>query len=51
MVDAWISLGKENRIDFEGGLGVGGHGNRSDQVGETGTKGKTTKIGENLEVM
>ena len=50
-MDAWIFLGKKNRTDFEGGLGVDGHGNRSDQVGDTGKKGKTTKIDGNLEVM
>ena len=34
--DAWISLGRGNRIYFTNGLGVGGNGNRKDQVGRDG---------------
>lgn len=30
--DAWISLGKGNRLDFAGGLGVGGNRTERDQV-------------------
>jgi hypothetical protein len=33
--DAWISLGRGSRIDFVGGLGIGGDGNERNQaVGE-----------------
>ena len=32
-MNAWISLGRENRIDFTGGgIGEGGKGNRKDWV-------------------
>lgn len=51
MVNSWISLGRGNRPEFKGGLGIDKDGNRGDQVVGTGTKGKTTKIGDNLEVM
>jgi hypothetical protein len=30
--EAWISLGKENRIDSKAGLGTGGNGKGSGQV-------------------
>lgn len=32
--DAWIYLGRRNRIDFSSGLRMGGDRNRRDQVGE-----------------
>lgn len=30
--DQWISLRRKNKIYFGSGLGIGGNGNRSDQV-------------------
>lgn len=30
--NTWISLGRRNKIDFVGGVGVGGNGNRSYKV-------------------
>lgn len=38
--DTRISLGRENRIDFAGGLGADGNGNRREFIG----KGETESI-------
>ena len=47
--DPWISLGKGNRIDFMGGLGVGGDEDRSNQMGKGRLRLRVQ--GETMEIM
>lgn len=41
-VDTWISLGR-GRIEFIGGLGVGGDGNMKDRARMGGSKGESIR--------